>query len=79
VSHTDLFHFRLTVAKARTDRDLVFLLLHAETIAADRRQTQVERERSQFAVWCVRDRMRQFREQNRAMCFPIPVELREAA
>lgn len=81
MSNTDLFNFKLTVSKARTERDLVFLLLHAETIAADLRQTPCEKERSFQAVWYVRMALHgwQATKSLRSLQLPIPHGLRDAA
>jgi hypothetical protein len=79
VSNHDLFCFKLLVARTATERGLVLALHHIETVAADLRQTPIEKERSAEAVAYVRDRLNAFRTLNQLMRVPIPREFLDAA
>lgn len=79
MSNHDLFCFKLLVARTDTERGLVLALLHIETIAADLRQTPIEKERSTEAVAYVRSRLATFQADKAVVQFPVPRELREAA
>ena len=79
MSEHDLHHFKLMVAWTKTERGLVLALLHIETIAADLRQTPIEKERSTEAVAYVRSRLATFQADKAVVQFPVPRELREAA
>jgi hypothetical protein len=79
VSNHDLFCFKLLVARTATERGLVLALHHIETVAADLRQTPVEKERSAEAVAYVRSRISEFRALNVTTLYPVPRELKDAA
>jgi hypothetical protein len=79
MSNHDLFCFKLLVARTATERGLVLALHHIETVAADLRQTPIEKERSAEAVAYVRSRIDEFRALNVTTLYPVPRELREAA
>ena len=81
MSNTDLLNFKLLVARTKVERDLVLLLLHADTLAADLRQTDCEKERSAEAVAFVRSRIDAWQRMKhlRSLQLPIPHGLRADA
>jgi len=79
VSNHDLLCFKLMVARTTTERGLVLTLLHAETLAADLRQTPLEKERTAEAVAYVRSRLERFQADKALVQFPIPSEWADAA
>lgn len=79
MSNTDLLNFKLMVARTTTERGLIRALVHADTLAADLRQTPIERERTTEAVAYVRSRIAEFQSDKALVQFPIPGEWCDAA
>lgn len=81
MSKTDLLNFKLMVARTDTERGLIRALVHADTLAADLRQTPIEKERTTEAVAYVRSRINTFQQMKRMQIglYAIPMELRKAA
>ena len=79
MSNHDLHCFKLMVAKTVTERGLIHALHHAETMAADLRQTDCERGRTAEAIAYVRSQLEKHQFMKGIVQFPVPHGLREAA
>lgn len=75
MTNTELFAFRLLVARTMAERDLVLLLSHADTLTADQRKTPLERDRANQAVEYVRDRIAAFQTMKSQRGLQFPVDL----